>query len=210
MQNPRKKANSKGEENLILASGSPRRTQILTEVGIKHEVVLPQVDEITSHPSGPLDLVLENAKMKALEVSCRYPDRWVLGADTIVSFNEKVFGKPNDLNEAKEMLLSLSGKTHRVSTGVCLTQKAEGFLETKVESSEVKFKDLDEKIIDGYFLEVDPLDKAGAYGLQTRADLIIEKFSGSKTNVIGLPIELIEGWLLQILTNSSTLSKKVL
>ena len=210
MQNPRKKANSKGEENLILASGSPRRTQILTEVGIKHEVVLPQVEEIQVHPSGPLDLVLENAKMKALEVSCRYPDRWVLAADTIVSLNEKVFGKPNDLNEAKEMLMSLSGKTHRVSTGVCLTQKAEGFLETKVESSEVQFKDLDEKIIDGYFLEVDPLDKAGAYGLQTRADLIIEKFSGSKTNVIGLPIELIEGWLLQILTNSSTLSKKVL
>ena len=206
MQNPRKKANSKGEENLILASGSPRRTQILTEVGIKHEVVLPQVDEMQIHPSGPLDLVLENAKMKALEVSYRYPDRWVLGADTIVSLNEKVFGKPNDLNEAKQMLMSLSGKTHLVSTGVCLTQKAEGFLETKVESSEVKFKGLDEQIIDCYFLEVDPLDKAGAYGLQTRSDLIIEKFSGSKTNVIGLPIELIEGWLSQILTNSATLS----
>jgi len=210
MQNPRKKANSKGEENLILASGSPRRTQILTEVGIKHEVVLPQVEEIQFHPSGPLDLVLENAKMKALDVSCRYRDRWVLGADTIVSLNEKVFGKPNDLKEAKQMLMSLSGKTHRVSTGVCLTQKAEGFLETKVESSEVMFKDLDENIIDNYFLEVDPLDKAGAYGLQTRADLIIEKFSGSKTNVIGLPIELIERWLLQILTNSSTLRRKVL
>ena len=68
MQNPRKKANSKGEENLILASGSPRRTLILTEVGIQHEVVLPQVEEIQVHPSGPLDLVLENAKMKALEV----------------------------------------------------------------------------------------------------------------------------------------------
>ena len=106
MQNPRKKANSKGEENLILASGSPRRTQILTEVGIQHEVVLPQVEEIQVHASGPLDLVLENAKMKALEVSCRYPHRWVLGADTIVSLNEKVFGKPNDLNEAKQMLMS--------------------------------------------------------------------------------------------------------
>ena len=206
MQNPRKKANSKGQETLILASGSPRRTQILTEVGIKHEVVLPQVEEMQIHPSGPLDVVLENAKMKALEVSYRYPDRWVLGADTIVSLSEKVFGKPNDLNEAKQMLMSLSGKTHLVSTGVCLTQKAQGFLETKVESSEVKFKGLDEQIIDCYFLEVDPLDKAGAYGLQTRADLIIEKFSGSKTNVIGLPVELIEGWLLQILTNSATLS----
>ena len=210
MQNPRKKANSKGEENLILASGSPRRAQILTEVGIQHEVVLPQVEEIQVHASGPLDLVLENAKMKALEVSCRYPHRWVLGADTIVSLNEKVFGKPNDLNEAKQMLMSLSGKTHRVSTGVCLTQKSEGFLETKVESSEVKFKHLDEKIIDCYFWEVDPLDKAGAYGLQSRADLIIEKFSGSKSNVIGLTIELIDGWLLQILTNSSTLRRKIL
>ena len=209
MQNPRKKANSKGEENLILASGSPRRSKILTEVGIQHEIVLPRVVEIQVHPSGPLDLVKENAKLKALEVSCRYPDRWVLAADTIVSLSEKIFGKPIDLNEAKQMLMSLSGKTHLVSTGVCLTQKAEGFLETKVESSEVKFKVLDEQIIDFYFLEVDPMDKAGAYGLQTRADLIIEKFSGSKTNVIGLPIELIDGWLLQILRNSSTLRKKI-
>ena len=204
MQNPRKKANSKEKETLILASGSPRRTQILTEVGIQHEVVLPQVEEIQVHASGPLDLVLENAKMKALEVSSRYPKRWVLGADTIVSLSEEVFGKPKDLKEAKKMLRSLSGKTHLVSTGVCLTQKAQGFLKAKVESSEVKFKDLDERIIDRYFLELNPLDKAGAYGLQTRADLIIEKFSGSKTNVIGLPIELIEGWILQNLPDSST------
>ena len=103
------------------------------------------------HPDGPLELVKQNARIKkAVEVSNRYPDHLILGADTIVSLNEKVLENP-DLDQAKQMLLTLSGKTHLVSTGICLCKKRECFLETRVESSKVTFKKIEDQIIEEYF-----------------------------------------------------------
>ena len=198
MQNERKKANLKGNRVLVLASGSPRRTELLNSAGITHQVVVSKGEELKLHPDGPLELVKQNARIKAVEVSNRYPDHLILGADTIVSLNEKVFGKPRDLDQAKQMLLTLSGKTHLVSTGICLCKKRECFLETRVESSKVTFKKIEDQIIEEYFSAVDPLDKAGSYAMQTRPELIIEKFSGSRSNVVGLPMELLKNWLEEI------------
>ncbi len=198
MQNPSGKANPKLRQKLVLASSSPRRTDLLKQAGIIHEVIPSQASEIAQHPDGPLELVMENAKRKALEVSKRYPDRLVLGADTIVSLGKRVFGKPRDLKEAHAMLGELSAKTHLVSTGVCLTHKLRDYCETRVVSSEVTFKKIDESVVERYFMEVDPMDKAGAYALQTRADLIVEDFRGSASNVIGLPMESLLAWLEEL------------
>ena len=183
---------------LILASGSPRRTQLLTEFGIKHQVVVSSVEEILEHPGGPISLVSENAKLKALKVAKRYPEHLVLGADTIVSLNDRVLGKPGCMEGAVEMLLSLSGKTHLVSTAICLTHCGNGMVDTRVETSRVTFKSINKKTIDEYFNHVDPLDKAGAYAMQTRSDLIIDDFQGSRSNVIGLPMEMLVSWLKEL------------
>ncbi len=198
MLNEIKKANPKVPQLIILASSSPRRTALLQEYDIDHEVASSRAEEISFHPDGPLALVMENAKRKATEVAARFPDRFVLGADTIVSLEEKVFGKPTDIKNAEQMLMSLSGKTHLVSTGVCLLCKKSGYCETKVESSEVSFRELSPEVIQNYFSFVNPLDKAGSYALQTKPELIVRNFSGSHSNVVGLPMELMVQWLKQI------------
>ncbi|MBP52434.1 MAG: septum formation protein Maf [Opitutae bacterium] len=200
MQRRTGKANTNEKSFLILASGSPRRRDLLYQMGVSFEVHCSGADEITSHVEGPLAMVKENAKIKCLEVSKKFPDRFILGADTTVSLKNQIFGKPSDLEEAREMLFGLSGKTHDVSTGVCLSHQRLGYIETKVETSSVKFKEISGSTIDLYFEEIDPLDKAGAYAMQTRPDLIIEKYSGSRTNIIGLPVRLLEGWFSELRT----------
>jgi septum formation protein len=107
-------------------------------------------------------------------------------------------GKPINLAEAKSMLIRLSGKTHSVLTGVCLVNRSQKIENCKVVSSLVSFKVLDDSTIEEYFQVVDPLDKAGAYALQTRADLIVHSFEGSRSNVIGLPMELLRTWFDQL------------
>ena len=102
------------------------------------------------------------------------------------------------MEEAHRMLNLLSSKTHTVSTGLCLINRSEYYEECRVDSSSVTFKNLNQKTIDLYFNEVNPLDKAGAYAIQTRPDLIIEDFKGSRTNVIGLPIELLADWFFEL------------
>ncbi|MDG1139681.1 MAG: Maf family protein [Opitutales bacterium] len=201
MLNETKKANQKVSALIILASSSPRRTELLLDYNIQHEVVPSKAKEISFHPDGPLALVTENAKRKAIEVAERFPDRFVLGADTIVSLKEKVFGKPADLKDAEQMLMSLSGKTHLVSTGVCVICKKNGYSEAKVESSEVSFGELSPAAIQKYFKFVNPLDKAGSYALQTKSELIVKKFTGSYSNVVGLPMELIVSWMKELLPN---------
>ena len=192
------KANLKDSGCLILASGSPRRTQLLSEHNIEHEVVIPNTEELLFHNDGPLALVKENAKRKAYEISQKFSDRWVLGADTIVSLGDRIFGKPGNLAEAEEMLLDLGGKTHLVSTGVCLAFNENQYLEVRVESSDVCFKDLSKDQIATYFNHVNPLDKAGAYGIQTKPEMIINEFHGSRSNVIGLPMELVIPWISEV------------
>jgi len=198
MQKFDQKANKKDGPSFILGSGSPRRRELLGEIVNDFTVVISDSEEMESHPGGPLLLVQENARLKAKAVAQLRPRSWVLGADTLVAMGEMVMGKPKDLDEAFNMLRSLSGKTHEVSTGLCLVHVESNYEETRVETSLVTFKDINNKIIDEYFEHVNPLDKAGGYAIQTRSDLIIEKFIGSHSNVIGLPVEMLSEWLSEI------------
>ncbi len=195
MQKFSQKANTKDEAVFILGSGSPRRCELLKEILDDFKVVVSDAVEIKFHPYGPLSLVQENARLKAEAVARLHPQNWVLGADTLVALGEKVFGKPKDLAEARLMLGLLSGQTHEVSTGLCLINLTSSFNETRVETSRVTFKDIDDQVIEKYFDQVDPLDKAGGYAIQTRPDLIVENFEGSHSNVIGLPVEMLKEWM---------------
>ena len=198
MEGFEKKANPNEGTGFILASGSPRRKELLGEL-IEEFIVLPShAEEISCHPDGPLALVQENARLKGADVARQYPDHWVLGADTLVWVDDRVLGKPKDMEEAEDMLRGLAGRTHSVSTGLCLSLLSGEYEETKVDTSQVTFQAFDDSVIKAYFGEVDPLDKAGGYAIQTRPDLIVDTFAGSRSNVIGLPLELLGSWLTDL------------
>ena len=186
------KANSNLGRPFILASCSPRRKELLSQIISDFEIVSSDAQELKLHEGGFEELVQENAKLKANSVACKNQGHWVLGADTLVSHNEKIFGKPRNIDEAVEMLLYLSGKTHRVITGVSLQCREIEFEMTFSEITRVKFKEFNKSTTLNYFSQVDPLDKAGAYAIQKRSDLIIESFEGSYSNVVGLPLEVLE------------------
>ena len=191
-------ANTKEKINFILGSGSPRRKELLTKIISDFDIIVSDAEELKKHSQGPISLVKENARLKASSIANTFRDSWVLGADTLVFLNDQIFGKPKNMEEAHRMLNLLSSKTHTVSTGLCLINRSEYYEECRVDSSMVTFKNLNQKTIDLYFNEVNPLDKAGAYAIQTRPDLIIEDFKGSRTNVIGLPIELLADWFFEL------------
>jgi len=189
MEIDQQKANLKLSGTFILASGSPRRKELLLELVSDFQVIPSTAEEIKIHPQGPVALISENAKIKAGDVAREYPKAWVLGADTLVFLEEKPFGKPRDMEQATKMLLTLSGKTHTVATGICLKNISVDKEIIFSEESFVTFKKLSVEMIESYFQVVDPLDKAGAYAIQTNPDMIIERWEGSLSNVIGLPVE---------------------
>ena len=183
------KANQNPSRSFILASGSPRRKQLLKKIIPDFKVISSDAEELKSHSGGPLTLVQENAKKKAIPVAANNPSCWVLGADTLVFYQKEILAKPKDLDEAVEMLSFLSGKTHEVATGVSLQCNEINIVKTFSEISSVTFKPISKQEIRLYFKEVNPLDKAGAYAIQTNADMIIDRFVGSYSNVVGLPLE---------------------
>ncbi|MCC5833132.1 MAG: septum formation protein Maf [Opitutales bacterium] len=173
----------------ILASASPRRQQLLAELGIAFDVVTADVDEWEASDADPEALVSHNARLKAEKISNAHPRSRVIGSDTTVALEGHVLNKPADLNEARSMLGRLSGRTHEVFTAVCILQKQPAYAVSFVERSQVTFNDLDEGLIERYFKLVNPLDKAGAYGIQEHRKIIIAGWEGSLSNVMGLPIE---------------------
>lgn len=179
-------------EKLILGSASPRRSELLDRIGLRFEVMPTDVDEIESAREGPSQMVAANAELKAAALSPTYPQALVLGSDTTVALEEEVLNKPADLTEARAMLLRLSGRSHTVFTAVALYWEGGGLKEVFIESSEVRFKSFGDEVIDRYFEEVNPLDKAGAYGIQQAREMIIESVEGSVENVMGLPIQALE------------------
>jgi len=187
---------------LILASASPRRKQLLGELGLTFDVVVAQVTEHEDPDTDPKHMVTHNAALKADWVAARHPDAWVLGADTTVYIDNKAINKPADLAEARAMLKRLAGRTHVVFTGVAVRQVSRGVRIDEGVTSEVTFKAFDDAVIDAYFRVVNPLDKAGAYGIQEGRELIIEGWSGSFTNIMGLPMEATK----QILSSCGLLS----
>lgn len=174
---------------LILASNSPRRSLLLQQAGYRFKVVPANADETDSEQLTPLEVVQLNAYRKARAVAKRYPDYLVLGADTVVVLGNRVYGKPGDLMEAQRMLTELQGKTHRVITGVCLLHLRSHQQHLFSESSRVTFLPLTAAEIAHYLAQINPLDKAGAYAIQDHGDLIVKELQGSRTNVIGLPME---------------------
>ena len=170
---------------LILASNSPRRREILTDLGYEFSVC-PSLFEERAEGLSARDTVAAFARGKAAEVFSRDPNSVVLGADTVVAYGEEILGKPKSEEDAKRMLRLLSGKTHSVYTGVCVVS-AKGVRETVVETL-VTFNELAEETINGYVNSGLPMDKAGAYGIQDGFPLVKE-IKGSYTNVVGLPAE---------------------
>lgn len=176
---------------LILASGSPRRVQLLREARFEPEVLPAQVEELWCNFFTPSELTLFNAFQKAVAVAIKCPDAVVLGADTLVALGSEVFGKPRDFDEARRMLEKLVGKTHDVITGVALVHANVGRIITRAVHTAVKFRPLSANEINAYLRIAEPLDKAGAYAAQASPELIIERIDGSFTNVVGLPMEVV-------------------
>lgn len=172
---------------IILASGSPRRKELLEMLGVKDFKIIPAKGEEKDIPGAtPDELVKALSLAKATEVSKEHKDSLIIAADTIVWHNNKVLGKPSSKENAFEMLSSLSGKTHEVYTGVSLILE-DRILSQSVMSS-VTFKNLSEDEINAYIETGEPMDKAGAYGAQGKAALFVEKINGDFFNVMGLPL----------------------
>ncbi len=180
---------------LILASASPRRTELLREAGIPHRVLVAAVTEHEDPTTDPAKMVLHNARLKAAAVSRLYPEALVLGSDTTVALADRAMNKPADLAESRAMLRSLSGREHTVHTGVCLLCPALVIDESHDVTAWVRFRDLSEDDITRYQSLVDTLDKAGAYGIQQGKEIIIADFQQPISTIMGLPVEFVQARL---------------
>lgn len=179
---------------LILASSSPRRRELLSRVGLPYEIFVPDVDESCALPAD--QAVLELSRRKAHAVSALHPRRYTLAADTLVSVDGQILGKPADVPDARRMLHLLSGRTHDVFTGVTLISTS-GDIFSGLDSSRVTFSSMTDADIDAYIATGEPMDKAGAYAVQGAASFWIHRLEGSPSGVIGLPLDLVRRLLLQ-------------
>lgn len=170
---------------LILASGSPRRKEILENAGYKFEIITADADETLPEKISPEEAVKFLAELKGDAVK-KDNGGVVISADTVVAFGEKILGKPKSEEDAKRMLKMLSGNIHSVYTGVCVQDEEKKI--TFAEKTDVKFYELSEKEIDDYVLTGEPMDKAGAYGIQGKGAVLVEKIDGDYLNVVGLPL----------------------
>ncbi|MEO6245453.1 MAG: Maf family protein [Opitutaceae bacterium] len=186
---------------LILASASPRRRELLAQLGVAFEVMVAEVTEHEETTTDPRVMVAHNAALKADWVAARQRDAWVLGADTTVFIAGSALNKPADAAEARAMLRRLSGRSHTVFTGLALRQANTEFRLDEGVASEVTMKTFDEATIEDYLARVHTLDKAGGYAIQEHSDLIVAGYTGSLSNIVGLPLELTK----QILTRCGLL-----
>jgi len=177
-------------EKLVLASSSPRRTEILERAGWPHEVMVAGIDESLHAQEDPATYVQRLARSKAEAVAQRLEKGLVLGADTTVVIANQILGQPRDEADAKRMLNLLSGKWHEVLTGVALVRVG-GESRVAYEQTRVRFAEMSETEIDWYIASGEPFGKAGAYGIQNKAALFIEEIEGDYFNIMGLPIRLV-------------------
>lgn len=172
---------------IILASASPRRKELLEQIGVIFEVIPSGYEELEKF-STPQETVMEYAHSKALEISKKVgEDSIIIGADTIVVMDE-IMGKPIDKDDAERMLKKLSGNMHRVITGLSVIDNKMGKTITTYEETKVYFKTLSKREIDCYLRSGEPMGKAGAYGIQGKAAVFVERLEGCYFNVVGLPI----------------------
>jgi septum formation protein len=174
---------------IILASASPRRAELLQQVVRKFEVMPGHPKEFQPEHLSPAEACMLNAYHKAHVIAKKFPDALVIGADTEVCLGRRVFGKPKNRAEAEQILFDLQGKEHRVISGVCLIHLRRHRQRTFAVTTRVTFKPLGADEIAAYLDEINPIDKAGAYGIQDHGEMIVQKTEGSISNVIGLPVE---------------------
>jgi septum formation protein len=182
---------------LVLASASPRRQALLHSVGLQFNVVPSGIEENHQLRETPDAIAQRWAQEKALAVARINPQSWVLAADTLVVLEDKILGKPITPAEAEFMLNQLSGRIHDVVTGVCLLHQSKHKGQVQRVRTLVRFKNLTEEEIRAYVHTGEPLDKAGAYGIQGMGAFLVEWIQGSYTNVVGLPLSESLQWLLQ-------------
>lgn len=178
-----------GKPLFVLASKSPRRKELLKNIGISAEIVPASIDESSVTYRSPQELVTRLAFLKATDVARSFgKNTYVIGADTVVSLDGKIFGKPRDIEDARRMLAALSGKTHSVYTGYCVVCPKSGAAVSKYEETKVTFRPMSEDEINAYIKTREPMDKAGAYGIQGKGSIFVEKIEGDYFNVVGLPV----------------------
>ena len=180
---------------IILASSSPRRKELLKRMGYDFTVDVSEVDETCALI--PKEAVKELASRKARAVASRHDKGLIIASDTLVSLDDTALGKPIDKNDAYKMLRALSGRTHAVYSGVCMIDAATGREISEVAGSFVTFRDVSDEEINKYIATGEPMDKAGAYAIQGGAGAFVEKLEGSFENVMGFPVDLVKKMLSQ-------------
>lgn len=180
---------------LILASGSPRRRELLDLMGLTYTVETPDVDE--SFSGRPSETVMEISRRKAAAVAARHSDSIIIAADTLV-FADGALGKPHTPERAKEMLSSLAGNWHHVYTGITVINTRSGRVLRNVDKTRVHLVPMTEQEIDAYVATGEPLDKAGAYGIQGMGGMFVDRIDGSYSNVVGLPMSMLRIMLAQV------------
>lgn len=180
---------------LILASGSPRRRELLDLMGLTYTVETPDVDE--SFSGRPSETVMEISRRKAAAVAARHSDSIIIAADTLV-FADGALGKPHTPERAKEMLRSLAGNWHHVYTGITVINTCSGRILRNVDKTRVHLVPMTEQEIDAYVATGEPLDKAGAYGIQGMGGMFVDRIDGSYSNVVGLPMSMLRIMLAQV------------
>ncbi len=175
-------------KKIILASESPRRQSLLQQMGLDFKVFPANITEDLSISKSPEDLVRTIAWQKAQQILQGLEDGIVIAADTVVSWEGKVMGKPADRNEAQAMLSCLSGQVHQVMTGLCVVEAGDGSPDLAVECTDVFFRPLSVRDIDNYLNHGEWMDKAGAYAIQGCGALLIDRIEGCFFNVVGLPL----------------------
>ena len=191
-----------GDKQVILASVSPRRRQLLQQIGVEPTLRQPQVEESLFCPGGdPGRLTMENACRKALAVCRPGEPGWIIGGDTLVFKDGQAYGKPADPEEARFMLRRLSGTTHEVYSGLCVLDQQSGMLRQDVSQATVEFMPLPPDWIDAYVAGGEPLDKAGAYGIQGQGAMLVKQIHGNYGAVVGLDVcllaRMLQEWQIQ-------------
>ncbi|MCI9061621.1 MULTISPECIES: Maf family protein [Romboutsia] len=174
--------------NIILASASPRRKEILENASVKFEVMASCIEELTLDGESPCQMVMRLAFEKGMDIASRQKSDLIISADTIVVIDNTVLGKPENEIEARKMITSLSGRTHQVITGISLINLDNNKKIIDYVISNVKFKNLSEEDINDYIRTKESLDKAGAYGIQGYGALLVDEIQGDYFNIVGLPI----------------------
>ena len=178
----------KDGDAIILASESSRRVDILRSLGISFSIIPPDIDELRRKDESPRDFVLRMSHEKAHKVGDHFPDKWVIGADTVVVSKGRVLGKPKDENDAFHMLKSLRGKWHKVITGYCVLNVSKNVMYRDAVETRVFVRDLTDGEIMRYIETSEPLGKAGSYAVQGKGGYMVKEIKGSYSNVVGLPI----------------------